>query len=305
MGSRDRYQKLACKTLDGTILRGWFYAVDRRAPAIIMSHGFNCTKEILITETAEAFQSMGYNTLIYDPRNIGESEGLPRNEINPLQQAEDLSDILTYVSTLPSVDAGCLLLWGLSFGAAVSACAVAVDRRVKALVLVAPIFDFVNPEKRKSAFALLIKDRQSQLRGNPRLEVPPYNDKGENFIGMGGSGGLGGMEGYMLTKQAMERGAPNFRDRITLQTYHKLAMFRPRELLDMVEEVPVLMIIPELDDISTPAQQREAFERLKCPKRLHFAKGKKHLTILSGEDSEQVLDVMAEFFRQALEGTVN
>jgi hypothetical protein len=34
---------------------------------------------------------MGYNALIYDPRNIGESEGLPRNEISPLQQAEDLS----------------------------------------------------------------------------------------------------------------------------------------------------------------------------------------------------------------------
>jgi hypothetical protein len=52
---------------------------------------FNCTKEILISETAEAFQAMGYNTLIYDPRNVGESEGLPRNEISPLQQAEDLS----------------------------------------------------------------------------------------------------------------------------------------------------------------------------------------------------------------------
>jgi hypothetical protein len=170
--------------------------------------------------------------------------------------------------------------------------------------MVAPIFDFVKPEKRESAFALLIRDRQSQLRGNPRLEVPPYNDRGENLIGMGGSGGPGGMEGYMLTKQAMERGAPNFRDRITLQTYHKLAMFQPRELLGMIEKTSVLMIIPELDDISTPAQQQEAYEKLKCPKRIHFAKGKRHLTILSGEGANQVLDVMEEFFQQALEGTV-
>lgn len=130
-----------------------------------------------------------------------------------------VADIMTHISTMPSVDPGRLLLWGLSFGAAVSACTAAVDRRVKALILVAPIFDFVKPEKQKSAFALLIKDRQSQLRGNPRVEIPPYNNnKGENFIGMGGSGGPGGIEGYMLTKQAMERGAPNFRDRITLQT---------------------------------------------------------------------------------------
>lgn len=208
------------------------------------------------------------------------------------------------MSTLPSVDAGRLLLWGLSFGATVSACAAAVDRRAKALVMVAPIFDFVKPEKRQSAFALLIKDRQSQLRGNPRLEVPPYDDKGNNLIGMGGSGGPGGIEGYLLTKQAIERGAPNFRDRITLQTYHKLAMFRPRELLDMVEDIPVLMIIPELDDLSTPAEQQEAFDRLKTPKRIYFARGKRHLTILSGEGSEQVLGAMTDFFREALEGTI-
>ncbi|KAI1081715.1 hypothetical protein F5B20DRAFT_535049, partial [Whalleya microplaca] len=197
-----------------------------------------------------------------------------------------------------------MLLWGLSFGAAVSACTAAVDRRAKGLVMVAPIFHFVKPEKRESAFALLIRDRQSQLRGNPPLEVPPYDNKGENLIGMGGSGGPGGMEGYTLTKQAIERGAPNFRDRITLQTYHKLAMFRPVELLEMVQGVPVLMIIPELDDLSTPAEQREAFERFQTPKRMYFAKGKRHLTVLSGEGSEEVLETTAEFYKEALEGTI-
>lgn len=46
---------------------------------------------MLLPELAEWFQSLGFNTLIYDPRSIGDSDGLPRNHISPLQQAEDLS----------------------------------------------------------------------------------------------------------------------------------------------------------------------------------------------------------------------
>lgn len=53
-------------------------------------------------------------------------------------------------------------------------------------------------KKSQSDFALRIKNRQSQLKGNPRLEVPPYDDKGDDLIGIGGSGGRPrGIEGYM------------------------------------------------------------------------------------------------------------
>lgn len=71
----------------------------------------------------------------------------------------------------------------------------------------------------------------------------------------------------------------------------------------MVDEIPVLMIVPELDDISPAAEQQEVFEMLKCPKRMYFANGKRHLTILSGEGSEMILNSMAEFFKQALESS--
>jgi hypothetical protein len=39
MGFTVKYEKLECKTLDGIFIRGWFYAVEGRAPVIIMSHG--------------------------------------------------------------------------------------------------------------------------------------------------------------------------------------------------------------------------------------------------------------------------
>ena len=44
-----------------------------------------------VPETAEGFQSAGYNVLLYDSRSVGGSDGLPKNQINPQQIVEDIS----------------------------------------------------------------------------------------------------------------------------------------------------------------------------------------------------------------------
>ena len=141
------------------------------------------------------------------------------------------TDVVTYMASLPSVDSRRIILWGMSLGATVSACAAAIDRRVAAVLMVCPIFSFVRPDKRAKAFAQLMRDRESQLRGNEPFTLQPFNSKGENPIGYAGSGGPRGKEAYFLMSTAAERGHPNFRDRITLQSYHKMALFRPKELL--------------------------------------------------------------------------
>lgn len=212
------------------------------------------------------------------------------------------TDIITYVSSLPSVDSGRILLWGMSFGGMVSGCCAAVDRRPKGLVMVCPLFSFIRPEKRKTLFPQLIKDRASQLRGNEPFSLSPFNRRGENPAGMGGSGGPGGLEAYNLMRSATELGHPDFRDRITLQTYHKLALARPKEILEMIDGMPVMMVIPELDDISPPEDQKDAFDRLQTPKTMYWAKGKGHLTIMTGEGSVQVLESTEEFFKNVLNG---
>ena len=105
------------------------------------------------------------------------------------------------------------------------------------------------------------------------------------------------MEAYNFMNAVIDRGAPNFRDRITLQTYHKLALYQPKELLNLVK-APVQMIIPGLDDISPAEEQQEAFERFQQPKELYLAKGKGHLTVLSGEGSKEIWRAMVDFIRQ-------
>ncbi|MCJ1266776.1 hypothetical protein MMC22_006661 [Lobaria immixta] len=295
MASRSCHQTVECKTIDGITLEAWFYPVERAvpAPAIIMTHGLNCVKDMSLAETAEGFQSAGYNVLLHDSRSVGGSGGFPRNQINPMQMAEDISD------KLPS--------YGF-YNRRSNLCGEATEHGsppYHALGNVLRGNSSSRPDKRAKAFAQLIRDRESQLRGNEPFTLPPFNSKGENPVGFAGSGGPSGKEAYFLMMAAAERGHPNFRDRITLQSYHKMALFRPKEMMEeMLEGTPTMMMIPELDNISLPAEQKEVFEKLKTPKRLYWAEGKGHMSILSGEGSEKILEAMIEFFDLALKGEI-
>lgn len=210
-------------------------------------------------------------------------------------------DVYTYVSRLPTVDATKIILWGLSFGSVVSACNAAVDHRAKAVIMVCPLFSYVQPSREDAAFAQVIKDRVSQLRGNEPYSLQPFSPDGTNPIGMAGSGGPGGDEAYHFMQLAAEKGAEGFRDRIALQTYQKLALFRPKECLDMIR-CPIMTVIPEFDDISSPQEQAESVARIKAPSQVYWAKGKGHLNVVTGEDVGQLVTDMDAFIKAVLRG---
>jgi dienelactone hydrolase len=71
---------------DGTTLRGWLYRPRGRAaaaPAVVMAHGYNCIKELYLDRYAAAFANAGHVVLAYDHRNFGDSDGEPRQELDP------------------------------------------------------------------------------------------------------------------------------------------------------------------------------------------------------------------------------
>ena len=77
---------IALQTEDGTTLRGWHYVPDRRSgrvPTVVMAHGFSAVKEMYLDRFAETFAAAGMAALVFDNRNFGASDGLPRQEIDP------------------------------------------------------------------------------------------------------------------------------------------------------------------------------------------------------------------------------
>jgi alpha-beta hydrolase superfamily lysophospholipase len=89
---------ISFKTTDGTTLRGWHYRPDgaRPYPTIVLAHGFSAVKEMYLDKYAEAFVKAGLASVVYDNRGFGESDGDPRQEIDPWLQIRDYSDAITF-----------------------------------------------------------------------------------------------------------------------------------------------------------------------------------------------------------------
>jgi alpha-beta hydrolase superfamily lysophospholipase len=113
-------------TIDGVTLRGdFFQAEGGRTPCIVMTQGLSLLKDHYIQDHARKFVEAGISTLVYDHRGYGSSDGEPRHETKPIQQAEDYHDAVTAAMTLPHVDPTRLAIWGIghSGGAATIAAA--------------------------------------------------------------------------------------------------------------------------------------------------------------------------------------
>ena len=104
---------------------------------------------------------------------------------------------------------------------------------------------------------------------------------------------------------AAERDHFNFRDRIALQSYHKMTLFRLKEMIEqMLKRIFIMMMISKLDEISLSEEQKKTFEKLKSLKKLHWAERKEHLSILSEEKSDKFLKVEIKFFKTALKSEI-
>ncbi|KAH8749225.1 Alpha/Beta hydrolase protein [Diaporthe sp. PMI_573] len=286
------------KTLDGLTLAGLLYPTETRGPAVIMTPGFNCVKEMFVPEVAEQFQRNGVTALIYDPRTLGESEGLPRNNVDPMMQVSDYSDALTFLRTHPIVDPEQIAFWGQSFAGCIALCAAALDKRAKLCISICPLLNFeLTPEKFPRVLLKSMRDRESQLVGSPPVYLPVLTEQGENPAGMG----IGAdKEEFDYMVNAKSRGAPNHENRTTLQTYYKIIMWQPHGIMKYMAPTPVLMIVPELDMISPPEEHFALFDTFPDPKKVHVSKGKGHLNVLSGEDFPELAAMQADFIKEHL-----
>lgn len=256
-----------------------------------------CVKEMFVPEVAEAFQAAGINALVYDPRNLGDSDGQPRLEIDPAAQVSDYSDALTFLLGQPSVDGSRISFWGMSFSATIALCAAALDKRAKHCIAACPYLDLrPPPEKVRQVLAKCIKDRESRSAGNPPTYLPMLTAAGTNPAGLNMQ--LTGEEQQMVAT-AQQR-IPNFVLKTTVETYLKLFIWSPAETINYVAPTPVFMIVPEHDSWSPPERQQELFESLRCPtKRLEVVPGKGHLTLFTGDGFQDLMQKQVGFLTSA------
>ena len=147
---------------DDVNLSAWFFLPDknsRNLPAITMAHGFGLTKFHSLEPIAQAFANAGFAVLVHDHRSFGESDGHPRQDVNPWLQITDWRRAISYLQTRPEVDSERIGLWGTSYAGGHAVALGATDRRLKAVVASVPTTDGLATSLRR-----LSKERRTELR---------------------------------------------------------------------------------------------------------------------------------------------
>lgn len=184
------HQKVSFRNRYGITLVGDLYLPKNRgaAPlaALVVSGPFGAVKEQSSGLYAQTMAERGFAALAFDPSYTGESGGEPRNVASPDINTEDFSAAVDYIGLRSYVDRERIGVIGICGWGGMALNAVAVDKRVKAVVA-STMYDMtrvmskgyndsVTLEQRTQALEQMSRQRwQDAEKGSPAYQ-PPYND---------------------------------------------------------------------------------------------------------------------------------
>jgi uncharacterized protein len=253
---------------EGRTLRGWLVVPggDGPFPAVVMSSGFAGVKEgFLGNPYHQVVADAGVAVLLYDHANTGESDGSPRQELDPVLQQRGYRDAITFLAERAEVDAERIGIWGTSYSGGHVLAVAAHDRRVKAVVSQAMTVSGHRNLLRRHTPASYAALRQSWAeeririaRGEPPTLVRAFGDDSESTR-------------YQAARPPHERA--NWRNEVTVRTWELYDEYEPAAFIERIAPTPLLMIVP-LADTMTPAEDAlEAYQRALEPKRLVTVSG--------------------------------
>jgi uncharacterized protein len=244
---------------------------DVRHPAVVLGHGFGIRKESLVVE-AEHLAAAGFVTLAIDYRTFGESGGEPRGSLIPFNEVEDFRNAITFLQHREDVDPNRIGIWGASFGGGVVLMTAALDRRVRAIVAMAPI---VNG--RRWINAIWGNARFEQLR-----DLVEADRIGRWETGSGARIAVVGAEfptalphdersSHWHRQSMAERGRPLLEgtNDLTIAALERVMEWEPDRFIDRISPRPLLIVTPGGWDIMHIFEHiKEAYVRAGEPKRL-------------------------------------
>jgi fermentation-respiration switch protein FrsA (DUF1100 family) len=260
---------------DGDTIRGWLFrprAARAAVPLIVAAAGYSCVKEMHMSLYAQAFAARGLAVLTFDFRNLGESGGAIRQELDPWRQIEDYRHAITYARTLEGIDPERIGIWGTSYAGGHVLVVAATDRRVKCVVSQTPTISGhaaglrrVPMDQLPALIAAFDEDRRRRMRGEPptmRAVVGPPEHKPvypSQEV----------REWFMRSS----RSAPNWRNEVTLRSMELARAYEPGAYVSFISPTPLLMILGRTDAITFIDLQLDAFNRALEPKQLVLLQG--------------------------------
>jgi dipeptidyl aminopeptidase/acylaminoacyl peptidase len=267
---------------EGTILRGWLYKPHALGsiPAIVMAHGYNCIKELYLDKYAEVFVKLGFAVLAFDNRNFGDSDGEPRQELDPWQQVRDYRHAITFMQMQSWIDPNRIGVWGTSYSGGHVLVVAALDKRVKCVVSQVPTISGWEGTLRRVQPGDLAKlrqefnqDRQNRFQGLPPKMVPMITDP--NNKGTASHNSADAWD-FFTGKNAPSEDQWRFqkwRNEVTLRSVEMYSEYEPGAYIERIAPTPLLMLVAENDVVAVTDQALEAFNRARGIKKLHVFSG--------------------------------
>lgn len=263
----------------GTLLRGWLYLPSGppTTPGVVMAHGLSAVKEMALDRYAEVFCDTGMAVLVYDHRNLGASDGEPRQKLNPWAQARDYRYAITWLGNQPEVDADRIAIWGSSYSGGEVIVVGACDDRVKAVIANVPFagypdVDYADTAARHAAIRAQLCDES----GNSLADV------GHNLFGPLPVIRSEGIEGPVVLDQPesiewfgqWENSAPLWFNSITLENGMATEpAWDPGACIAHVAPRPLQLVVATDDRLAATEVALAAFERAGEPKELVSLEG--------------------------------
>jgi fermentation-respiration switch protein FrsA (DUF1100 family) len=278
----------------GEICRGWFYTPDEGKgpfPVVVMAGGWCYVKEIVMPHYADFFVKAGLGALIFNYRHLGDSDGLPRQHVDPWAQIEDYKNAISFAQSLPEVDPERIGIWGISYSGGHVLITGATDQRVKCIVSTIPVVDGYRNMKRvhggvgyRRLIKAVIEDRKRRFEGGDSeyiamaTEVPhqtlstwPFPDTAKVF------------------KEIKEKEAPLHEHRSTIESVELLMNYNVFPYLPRILNTPTLMLVAEGDDITLWDLEIEAYNQIPtAQKKLFVIPETSHMTLYSDRSKLQI-----------------
>lgn len=184
------HQTVSFKNRYGITLAADLYLPKSRGgeplAALVVSGPFGAVKEQSAGLYAQTMAERGFATLAFDPSYTGESGGEPRNIASPDINTEDFSAAVDFIGLRPEVDRERIGGIGICGWGGMALNAVAVDKRVKAVVA-STMYDMtrvmskgyndsVTPEQRAQTLEKLSRQRWTDAENGSPAYQPPYNE---------------------------------------------------------------------------------------------------------------------------------
>jgi fermentation-respiration switch protein FrsA (DUF1100 family) len=280
-------------------LRGWFYTAqdaDLPAPVIVMTHGMSAVKEMYLDDYAECFAEAGLNVLVYDHRNFGASDGLPRQEADPVLQHRDIRNAITCALTRPEVHATKVGIWGSSFSGGHVLLVAAIDRRVKAVVSQVPgvsgsrmLSSAIRPDLVPSTRAMMDMDRMSRFSGGPAIMLPAVTPDPMSPAVMPSTDAH-----EWFTKASADR-APSWKNELTARSLEMATEYEPGAYISRIAPTPLLMIVAAEDHVAPYQIALDAYAEAREPKEIRVVAGG-HFDAYSGPGFDECAGAARDHF---------